>query len=79
MSIMTQQTRPDYEKRRMAVVDDPWLTVRQAAAYAGVCEKTIRRAYIGRQIQCTRVGRVVRFRRAWIDEWMLRAQVVAVA
>jgi excisionase family DNA binding protein len=76
---MTQQTRAEHEKRRMAVIDDPWLTVRQAADYAGVCEKTIRRAYVARHIQCTRVGRVVRFRRAWVDEWMLRAQVDAVA
>ena len=60
-------------------MDDPWLSVRQAALHAGVCEKTIRRAYLARQVRYTRVGRVVRFRRAWIDEWMLKAQVDAVA
>ena len=58
---------------------DPWLSVRQAALHVGVCEKTIRRAYLARQVQYTRVGRVVRFRRAWIDEWMLKGQVDAVA
>jgi len=66
-------------KKTMATVDDPWLSVRQAAAHAGVCDKTIRRAYLSRQVQFTRVGRVVRFRRAWIDEWVLKGQVHAVA
>ena len=71
--------RDDDLKKRIAALDDPWLSVRQAANYAGVCEKTVRRAYLSRQIQHTRVGRAVRFRRAWIDEWMLKAQVIAVA
>jgi excisionase family DNA binding protein len=74
-----QQERDGELKKRMASFDDPWLSVKQAASHAGVCEKTIRRAYVARQVQYTRVGRVVRFRRAWIDEWMLRAQVMAVA
>jgi excisionase family DNA binding protein len=75
---MGQQPR-DEELKRMIAFADPWLSVRQAAVHAGVCEKTIRRAYLSRQVQYTRVGRAVRFRRAWIDEWMLKAQVVAVA
>ena len=69
----------DEPKRRMAPMDDPWLSVRQAALHAGVCEKTLRRAYLARQVQYTRVGRVVRFRRAWIDEWVLKGRVDAVA
>ena len=72
---MGHQSRDDDVKKRMAGIDDPWLSVRQAAMHAGVCEKTIRRAYLSRQVQYTRVGRAVRFRRAWIDEWVLRAQV----
>ena len=76
---MGQQGKDDEIKKRMAAFDDPWLSVRHAANHAGVCEKTIRRAYLLRQVQYTRVGRAVRFRRAWIDEWMLRAEVVAVA
>ena len=74
-----QQERDEDTKKRISALDDPWLSVRQAANYAGVCEKTVRRAYLSRQIQHTRVGRAVRFRRAWIDEWMLKAQVIAVA
>jgi len=76
---MSRQGSDDELKKRMAAIDDPWLSVRQAAIHAGVCEKTIRRAYLSRQVRYTRVGRAVRFRRAWIDEWMLKAQVMAVA
>ena len=76
---MSRQSKDDELKKRMAAIDDPWLSVRQAAIHAGVCEKTIRRAYLSRQVQYTRVGRAVRFRRAWIDQWMLKAQVMAVA
>ena len=76
---MSGQGSDSGPKKRMAVLEDPWLSVREAAMHAGVCEKTIRRAYLSRQVQYTRVGRVVRFRRAWIDDWMLKAQVVAVA
>lgn len=77
--MMDQQSRDDEVKKRMATLHDPWLSVKEAAMHAGVCEKTIRRAYLSRQVQYTRVGRAVRFRRAWIDEWMLKAQVDAVA
>ena len=77
--IPRQTPADDDPRKRMAAVDDPWLSVRQAAVHAGVCEKTIRRAYLSRHVQFTRVGRVVRFRRTWIDEWMLRGQVDAVA
>ena len=77
--MMGQQGRDDELKKWMVAIDDPWLSVRQAAMHAGVCEKTIRRSYLSRQIRYTRVGRAVRFRRTWIDEWMLRAEVVAVA
>jgi excisionase family DNA binding protein len=66
-------------KKTMATVEDPWLSVRQAATHAGVCEKTIRRAYLSRRVQFARVGRVVRFRREWIDEWILKGRVDAVA
>ena len=77
--MMNQQSRDDEGRKRMATIDDPWLSVRQAAMHAGVCEKTIRRAYLSRRVQYTRVGRAVRFRRAWIDEWVQKAQVTAVA
>jgi excisionase family DNA binding protein len=77
--MMGQPGSDDEPKKGMAAIDDPWLSVKQAAMHAGVCEKTIRRAYVSRQVQYTRVGRAVRFRRTWVDKWMLRAEVVAVA
>lgn len=58
---------------------DVWLTVRQAAVYAGLCEKTIRRAYLTRQLQHTRAGSAVRMRRSWVDDWLERATVSAIA
>jgi hypothetical protein len=36
---MGQQRRDDELKKRMARIDDPWLSVRQTAMHAGVCEK----------------------------------------
>ena len=74
-----QRAVTEERKKRMATLHDPWLSVREAALHAGVCEKTIRRAYLSRQVQYTRVGRAVRFRLAWIDEWMLKGQIDVVA
>ena len=62
----------------MAAVDDAWLSVRQAARHAGVCEKTIRRAYLSRQVQSTHRRRAVRSSRAWIDEWPIVPSPAAV-
>jgi excisionase family DNA binding protein len=75
-----QNETPDGDIQRLSTVfEDQWLSVRESALHAGVSEKTIRRAYMSRQIRHTRIGRVVRFRRTWIDEWMLKAEVVTVA
>ena len=52
---MGQLWQDDELKKRMAGFDDPWLSVRHAANHAGVCEKTIRCAYLSRQVQYTRV------------------------
>jgi excisionase family DNA binding protein len=72
-TMMGQPGRDDEPKKGMAAIDDPWLSVKQAAMHAGVCEKTIRRAYVSRQVQYTRVGRAVRFRRTWVDKWMFES------
>ena len=68
---MGNQTEGE-SKDRMAALEDSWLSVKQAAVHASVCEKTIRRAYLSRQMKYTRVGRAVRFRRGWVDEWLLQ-------
>ncbi len=49
----------------------PWLDVKQAAAYLGVCEKTIRRACVLKGLKHTRIGRVIRIHRAELDRWMM--------
>ena len=49
----------------------PWLTVKEAAAYVGFCEKTIRRACALSGLRHVRMGRSIRIQRAWLDEWLL--------
>ncbi len=49
----------------------PWLDVKQAAAYLGFCEKTIRRACQLGKLRCVRIGRSIRIRREWLDEWAM--------
>jgi excisionase family DNA binding protein len=46
--------------------------VAQAAAYAGVCEKTVRRAISAGLLRHAVLGkkRGTRIRREWIDEWI---------
>ena len=52
-------------------VGSPWLDVKQAAAYLGVCEKTIRRSCVLKGLKHTRIGRVIRIHRAELDRWMM--------
>jgi excisionase family DNA binding protein len=77
--MMKDETRDRDIQKLSTEFDDQWLSVRESARHARVSEKTIRRAYLSRQIRHTRIGRAVRFRRTWIDEWMLKAEVVTVA
>ena len=49
----------------------PWLDVKQAAAYLGFCERTIRRACQLGRLRCVRIGRSMRIRREWLDEWAM--------
>jgi len=60
-------------------LSDPWLTTAQAAALTGLSEKTIRRAYLTRRLEHTRVGRNIRFRRSWLDAYVEQGRVQAVA
>ena len=49
------------------------LTVRAAAEYVGCCEETIRRAYLGRQLDVLRFGaRSVRVRPSALNAWLER-------
>jgi excisionase family DNA binding protein len=49
-----------------------WLTVTQAAEYAGVSRDTIYTACERREIRHARLGgrRAIRLKPAWIDEWL---------
>ena len=56
-----------------------WLTVGDAAEYAGVCRDTIYTACERREIRHVRIGgrRSIRLKREWIDEWYERGARVA--
>jgi len=51
-----------------------WLTVAEAAEYAGVSRDTIYTACERREIHHVRVGgrRAIRLKPCWIDEWLER-------
>jgi excisionase family DNA binding protein len=51
-----------------------WLTVAEAAQYAGVSRDTIYTAYERREIRQVRVGgrRAIRLKPEWIDAWLER-------
>jgi excisionase family DNA binding protein len=49
-----------------------WLTLSEAAHRARTSAPTLRREVRARRLRCARVGgrRAMRFRPAWIDEWL---------
>jgi excisionase family DNA binding protein len=52
---------------------DPFLDTVQAAAIPNVHPQTIRAAYRSKQLRGVKVGgRVLRFRRSWVLEWLER-------
>lgn len=52
---------------------EPLLTVKQAAVTIGVCEETLRRAYLCRQLRVVRVGRRnVRIAATELQAWLKR-------
>ena len=50
----------------------PWLTVKEAAAYASLSTDTIYTACEKSQLRHARVGgrRTIRLRQEWVDEWL---------
>ena len=63
---------PDQDGSRPSLgQSSPWLTVKEAAAYVGFCDKTIRRACQLGRLKCARVGRRIRIRREWLDDWVI--------
>lgn len=52
---------------------EPLLTVKQAAVTIGVCEETLRRAYLARQLRVVRLGkRNVRIAPSELQAWLDR-------
>ena len=56
------------------MTDKQWLTVVEAAVYAGLCRDTIYTACEVGALRHVRVGgrRAIRLRPDWIDEWLER-------
>ena len=57
-------------ERTSAIGIEPLLTVADAARYLCVSTTTVRNLAIGGKVRSTRVGDRIRFRRAWLDEWI---------
>jgi excisionase family DNA binding protein len=55
-----------------APAPSPWLTVEQAAARAQVGKRTIYNEVAAARLRAARIGgrRELRFRAAWVDEWL---------
>ena len=51
-------------------VQSPWLSYTSAAQYLGVAVGTLRNWVCARRVPFVRRGRVVRFRRESLDDWL---------
>lgn len=49
---------------------DPWMTTEEAADYLRISPGTVRNKVSAGEIPCHRRGRIVRFRRSELDEWL---------
>jgi excisionase family DNA binding protein len=49
---------------------EPLLSIADAARYLTVSTTTVRNLAVGGKVRSTRVGDRIRFRRAWLDEWI---------
>ena len=52
------------------MIDSPWLTPEDAAAYLGVALGTLRNWTSAKYVPFARRGRVVRYHRELLDRWM---------
>ena len=51
-------------------MEDRWLSVEEVAAYLGVKRNTVYRWIANKNMPAHRVGRLWKFKRAEIDEWV---------
>ncbi len=48
-----------------------WLTTKDASAYTQICKTLIYRACAAGHLRHVRAGGALRFKLAWVDEWLL--------
>jgi excisionase family DNA binding protein len=48
-----------------------WISMKHACEYADVSSRTIHRAMVKGQVRFVKVGRLVRFKKIWLDAWMM--------
>jgi len=53
------------------MMKDNWITMNQACRYVSISSRTIHRAMKDGQIRYEKIGRLVRFRKKWLDAWVL--------
>lgn len=56
-------------------VDDPWLDLPEAVEYLRSSKKSLYRRVRDRQIRFTYFGNQLRFRRSWLDEYLIKREV----
>lgn len=52
--------------------EDQFLTVEELAALLKVSPRTIQRLVTRKELSAIRIGRQLRFRREWVDDWLRR-------
>ena len=62
----------DTATKNKIAIETPWMTVQEVAMYLSVSPGTIRNWVSRRYIPYVKRGRVVRFHRGRIDEWLSR-------
>ena len=55
-----------------------YLTPDAAAEYVHLSPESLRRAVQRGDLTCARLGRLVRYRKSWLDEWADRQAIVRV-
>ena len=57
-------------ERSSVPAPEPLLSIADAARYLNISTTTTRNLAVGAKIRSTRIGDRIRFRRAWLDEWI---------
>ena len=58
----------------MAEIDDRWLSVGEIAEYSGISKDTVYAWIASKKISGHRVGRLWKFKRSEVDEWVQRGK-----